>query len=154
MDSFFASCVIALGLLVALAAFVKGIPERRRGRVLSAAERRATLEPRRVGGGFDKSLTLDDVRRLVALRRRIPDLHGEPTAPMTLPQRWSAARRRGVIAWGAAAGAGAFSMATHFIVPWLAMGGGWVGAAVMTAASTALMTGICVVIVFRLATRG
>lgn len=154
MDSVIGSGVVAAGLLIALAAFLKGMPARRSGRVLSAGERRAALEPRRVGGGVDTSLTLDDVRRLVAFRRRVPDLHGEPVGPLTLAQRWSAARRRGVVAWGAAAGAGAFSMATHFIVLWLATGGGWVGAAVMTVVATIAMTGVCVVLVFRLGTRG
>lgn len=154
MDSVLVSGLIASGLVIALAAFVKGKPSRRRGRVLSATERRAALEPRRVGGGLDTSLTLDDIRRLVAFRRRIPDLQGEPIGPMTFAQRWSAARRRGIFAWGAAAGAGAFSMATHFIVLWLALGGGWVGAAVMTMVSTIVMTGICVALVFRLGTRG
>ena len=155
MDSVIGSGLVAVGLLIALAAFLKGMPTRRRGRVLSAGERRAALEPRRVGGGVvDTSLTLDDVRRLVAFRRRLPELHGEPVGPITFAQRWSAARRRGVIAWAAAAGAGAFSMATHFIVLWLATGGGWVGAAVMTVVSTIAMTGICVALVFRLGTRG
>lgn len=154
MDSVIGSGVVAFGLLVALAAFLKGMPARRTGRVLSAGARRAALEPRRVGGALDSSLTLDDVRRLVAFRRRVPDLQGEPVGPMTFAQRWSAARRRGVVAWGAAACAGAFSMATHFIVIWLALGGGWIGAAVMTVVSTFAMTGICVVLVFRLGTRG
>ena len=45
-------------------------------------------------------------------------------------------------------------MATHFIVLWLATGGGWVGAAVMTVVATIAMTGVCVVLVFRLGTRG
>lgn len=154
MDSVLGSAVVALGLLVALIAALKGMPTRRGGRVPSAGERRAGLKPRRVGGGADTSLTLDDVRRLVAFRRRVPDLHGEPIGPVSLTQAWSAARRRGVVAWAAAAGAGAFSMATHFIVLWFAMGGGWVGAAVVTVISALAMTGVCVGLVVRLGTRG
>jgi hypothetical protein len=154
MDSMLGSGLVALGLVVALACALKGMPARRGGRVPSAGERRAALEPRRVGGGSDTSLTLEDVRRLVAFRRRLPDLHGEPIGPVTFIQRWSAARRRGVVAWAAAASAGAFSMATHFIVLWLALGGGWVGAAIMTVVSTIAMTGVCIVVVLRLGARG
>ncbi len=153
MDSMLGSGFVALGLLIALAAALKGMPARRRGRVPSPGERRAALEPRRVGGSTDTSLTLEDVRRLVAFRRRVPDLQGEPLGPVTLTQRWSAARRRGALAWAAAAGAGAFSMATHFIVLWLALGGGWAGAAIMTVFSTIAMTGVCVVVVMRLGAR-
>lgn len=154
MEVVLGSGAVAVGLLVALVMAVRGAPPRRGQRTVPPGERRASLVARRVGfPESGPSLSTDDVRRLGAFRRRLPELHGEPVGPRTLRQKWAVARRRGVVAWAAASGLGAFSMATHFDVLWLGQGGGWLGVVIITVAATAAMTGICVVLVARLGER-
>ena len=51
--------------------------------------------------------------------------------------------REGYGGWIIACLAGSFSMATHFGAWWLIAGGGWLGAAVVTLGSTALMVLAC-----------
>jgi hypothetical protein len=51
--------------------------------------------------------------------------------------------RDGHAGWIVAALLGAFSMATHFGAFWLIVGGGWLGAIVVTVVATAAMTAAC-----------
>lgn len=156
MDTAFESVTISAALLAVLAWMVRVLhqsPSARAFRDAARARRRDVLIARRTVVGTSP-LSMLDVRRLTAFRRRAIDLHGEPVGPLTLGQRWGQLRRRGLVPWTVASGVGAFSMATHFTVLWFAVGGGWLGAVLITLGSTFIMTAICVWLVMRFATRG
>ena len=73
--------------------------------------------------------------------------------PVGRPGWWAKLRliwRGGYAGWIVAALVGAFSMATHFGMFWLVVGGGWLGAIVITLLSTAAMSLACVWIVLGL----
>ncbi len=153
MDSALAGGIVTVAFLATLVVAVRMVPARRAVRVLPAWERRASLAARYFGVARGPGLSSQDMRGLEALRRRMPELLGEALGPLTIGRRWAVARRKGVVPWALASGAGAFSMATHVIILWLGLGGGWIGAAVLTAISTLVMTGICLALVFRLGSR-
>jgi hypothetical protein len=88
-------------------------------------------------------LNAAELARLSAFRSRARMMAGEPLVRPGLRAQLRHAWREGYAGWILACLAGSFSMATHFGAWWLIAGGGWLGAAVVTLGSTALMLWTC-----------
>ena len=130
--------VLVLVVLLSTLGVLVHVAERAPGR--AAQSRAPDREPRPVR---DRHLTALDVARLTAFRARARVLEGEPLRGQGWIGGLRRAWRRGYSGWILACLAGAFSMATHFGVWWLAAGGGWTGAVLVTLLSTALMVSAC-----------
>jgi hypothetical protein len=126
--------------------------------VLGVAVHVAERSPQRAGGGSSvrppappsarrpaqhRHLSAGDLSRLSAFRARARLLEGEPLHAPGWAAQLRRAWRQGYSGWIVACLAGAFSMATHFGVWWLAAGGGWPGAVLITFVSTAVMVSAC-----------
>ena len=128
--------VALVGLLIAL------------GVVVHVSER-GTRDPARSGPigaprpARHRYLSAPELARLSAIRSRARLME---EAPLSSPGWWAQLRhawRGGYSGWILACLAGAFSMATHFGVWWLAAGGGMLGAVAVTLVCTALMVTAC-----------
>ena len=130
--------LIALGVAVHLAERGPGQPPPASAGPESGAEQARGVRPAR-----HEHLSAAELARLSAIRSRARLME---EAPLTTPS-WLAqlrhAWRGGYSGWILACLAGAFSMATHFGVWWLAAGGGMAGAVVVTLLCTALMVLAC-----------
>ncbi|MGH2354379.1 MAG: hypothetical protein ACRDI2_03400 [Chloroflexota bacterium] len=136
--------LLLAGLAIALFKLELGKTARRRRRLrqaLAAAEHaRRTAAQNAAEPG---KLSPADLARLDAFRPRARLMAGEPTEPITWWTKVRLVWRGGYAGWIIAALVGAFSMATHFGAFWLIAGGGWLGAAVITILSTAVMVAAC-----------
>jgi hypothetical protein len=88
-------------------------------------------------------LTAQELNRLAAFRHRARMMAGEPLGQLRWWQQVRVAWRGGYAGWILACLIGSFSMATHFGAYWLIVGGGWLGAVVITLFSTVVMVATC-----------
>lgn len=149
-------------LVVALRQTEFGKAARRRQRLRQALVRaeRARALAAQAAAHEAEALTSAEMARLAALRSRARRDAGtsadraDPAAPARAWTKVQRMWRTGYAGWIIAAMAGAFSMATHFGAFWLIIGGGWLGAALITLLSTAAMVAACLWIGYGLAGSG
>ena len=128
------------GLGVALYQLELGPAARRRRRLHHAVTRAERVRAPAAENG--DRLSTQDLARLTAFRPRARLMAGEPLGRPEWLAKLRLMWREGHAGWIVATMVGAFSMATHFGAYWLIAGGGWLGAAVVTVASTILMTAV------------
>ena len=129
--------VALVALLIALGVVVHLAERTPRGQPPGAAE------PRPVRPAQHQHLSAAELARLSAVRSRARLME---EAPLDSPGWWAQLRhawRGGYSGWILACLAGAFSMATHFGVWWLAAGGDILGAVAVTLVCTAVMVTAC-----------
>jgi hypothetical protein len=88
-------------------------------------------------------LSAQELARLASFRHRARMMAGEPLGQLRWWQQVRVAWKGGYAGWVLACLIGSFSMATHFGAYWLIVGGGWLGAIVITLFSTMVMVAAC-----------
>ena len=129
-----AALLCALGVAVHVTERAPKAPGGARGGEAATAGRRPIQH---------RHLNALELARLSAFRTRARLMEGEPLRAPGWAGQLRHAWRQGYSGWIVACLAGAFSMATHFGVWWLAAGGDWPGAVVVTVLATLLMISAC-----------
>jgi hypothetical protein len=130
--------VTALVVLLIALGVVVHMSERAPGRPPAASAEAQHTRPAR-----HEHLSAAELARLSAIRSRAQLMEEAPLNPPGWPAQLRHAWRNGYSGWILACLAGAFSMATHFGVWWLAAGGGMAGAVAVTLVCTVLMVAAC-----------
>jgi hypothetical protein len=130
----------ALALALARMELGPGAARRRRQRRQPVARHRHDQASPLAGS---EHLTPAELARLATFRPRARLMADEPVGLVAWWRKVQLIWRGGHAGWLIAAFVGAFSMATHFGAFWLIVGGGWVGAAVITMLSTLAMVALC-----------